>query len=222
MSRALSWVSHVKPSPHGVELADVREPFGDQVALAVDMPPLMNCTTAQGKPCAIWRKIMPKARRGFALALARVDDDQALSVGLGGHDLVAGRFLFGHLGGVAGQVVLVGHRFLPPVSGAGPAFSSRDLDQVRLHEGVLILNGQIDHLLAAQPGVRCGPPAAGRRVAPSRRSGSPSRVARRQRVVGAILQPGEVGRHAVPGGKDLRRGPVPWSAPGVIGTTHGS
>ena len=50
-----------------------------------------------------------KSRGGLALALAGVDDDQALLVGLRGHDLVARGLLLGHLAGVAFQVVgLVG------------------------------------------------------------------------------------------------------------------
>ena len=38
-----------------------------------------------------------KRSGGLALALAGVDDDQALLVGLGGHDLVARGLLLGHL-----------------------------------------------------------------------------------------------------------------------------
>ena len=45
---------------------------------------------------------------GFALALAGVDDGQALLDGLGGHDLVARRLLLAHLLGMAGVQVFFG------------------------------------------------------------------------------------------------------------------
>jgi hypothetical protein len=39
-----------------------------------------------------------------------VDDNQALFVGLGGHDLIARGFFLGHLGSVAIKVGLAGFR----------------------------------------------------------------------------------------------------------------
>lgn len=62
---------------------------------------------------------------GLALALAGVDDDQALLAGLGGHDLVAGGLLLGHLRLVAGVLVggLAHHVFLGFICGLPTAIS---------------------------------------------------------------------------------------------------
>src|SRR5579872_2502155 len=60
-------------------------------------------------------KYHAERRRGFALAAAGVDDQEALLAGLGRHDLVARRLVLAHLLGVAricGVVGLGGHAAL--------------------------------------------------------------------------------------------------------------
>ena len=49
----------------------------------------------------------PEGGRGFALTLAGVNDDQALFIGLGRHDFIAGGLFLGHLHRVA--FVIIGH-----------------------------------------------------------------------------------------------------------------
>ena len=69
MSRALSWVIQVKPSPMVWKAQRSAKCVWIRSRSPVAMPPLMNCTTAQGMPWAMQRKIMPKAAELLPLPL---------------------------------------------------------------------------------------------------------------------------------------------------------
>ncbi len=69
MSRSLSWVIQVKPSPMVWKAQRSAKWVWIRSRSPVAMPPLMNCTTAQGIPWAMQRKIMPKAAELLPLPL---------------------------------------------------------------------------------------------------------------------------------------------------------
>ena len=92
---------------HGVELADIAEMGGDEVALAGIHAALDELHHGAGKLVRDAAEDHPEGGRRLALALAGMDDHQPLLVGLGRHDLVTRLFLARHLG-----IVAVGVRLL--------------------------------------------------------------------------------------------------------------
>jgi hypothetical protein len=94
-----------------VERADIAEFRQDQITLARGHATLDELHDRAFHIMRDASEDHPEGGRGFALALAGMDDDQTLLVGLGGHDLVAGGLLLGHLHRVA--VGIVGHLVLP-------------------------------------------------------------------------------------------------------------
>jgi hypothetical protein len=80
----------------------------DQIALAGAHPALDELDDGALHVVSDAAEDHAKGGGRLALALAGVDDDQTALVGLGGHDLVAGGLLLGHLDGVAFGVI--GHR----------------------------------------------------------------------------------------------------------------
>ena len=92
---------------HRVELADIAELGVDQITLAAihaTLDELHHGAFHVGSNAA---EDHPERGRAFALALARMHDDQTFLVGLGRHDLITGGFLLCHLCGVA--IGIYGH-----------------------------------------------------------------------------------------------------------------
>ena len=102
-----------KSFTHGVEFADVPEFGEDQVALSGGHAALDELHHGAFHVVRDTAENHSKGGRTFALTLAGVHDHQALFVGLGGHDLIAGGLFLGHFGIVALCVCCVGHRGLP-------------------------------------------------------------------------------------------------------------
>ena len=101
-----------KPFAHRVEFAQIGKALDDQIALARCHPALDELDDCTFLAMRNVPEDHAESSGRFALALAGVNDDQALFVGLGGHDLVARRLLLGHLGIVAGGVGCFGHESL--------------------------------------------------------------------------------------------------------------
>ena len=108
MSRVMSWVSQVKPSPMALMVTSSGN-FSSTVRSPVPQEPFTNWMTPGAKPVADVAEDHAEGGGGLALALAGVDDEQAALDGLAGHDLVAGGFLLGHLVVVAGGIDVFGH-----------------------------------------------------------------------------------------------------------------
>ena len=111
-----------KPLAHRVKRALCAELAQNQVSFTRRHAAFDELHHSAGQPVGDAAKDHPECGRRLALALAGMDDDQPLLVGLGRHDLVACGLFLGHLDGVT--VNVVGGVFGHGVS-FGPACSPR-------------------------------------------------------------------------------------------------
>ena len=94
MSRARSWVSQVKPSPM-VRISTWSGNRSSTGRSPVSHLPLTYCTMPTLRPLPIALRASPKAAVDLPFALAGMDDQQTLFLGLGGQHLVAGALAVG-------------------------------------------------------------------------------------------------------------------------------
>ena len=87
-----------------MELTKVGEVFGQQATLAGIPGTFDELHDGAGHFMGDAAQDHAETRGAFALARPGMDDDQAFLTGFGGHDLVTGGLLFGHLGVVTGVV----------------------------------------------------------------------------------------------------------------------
>ena len=93
-----------KAFAHRMEIAQIGEMPAYEVPLAGIHAALDELDHGTGKAVRDAAEDHSEGGGGFALSLARMDDDQTLFTGLRGHDLVTGLFLARHLGVVTFRI----------------------------------------------------------------------------------------------------------------------